>query len=63
MTDFEHARGPFTISTDPRRFDVDAVHAYLTRSYWAEDLPRAIVKRSIAGSRCSTELARSAARA
>ncbi len=52
MTDFERTRGPFTISTDPRRIDVDAVHAYLSRSYWAEDIPRAIVEKSMAGSLC-----------
>ena len=52
MTVFERTRGPFTISTDPRRIDVDAVHSYLSRSYWAENIPRAIVERSIAGSLC-----------
>ncbi len=52
MTAFERTRGLFTITTDPKRIDVDAVHAYLTRSYWAENIPRAIVEKSIAGSLC-----------
>jgi len=50
MSDFERTRGAFTITTDPRRIDVDAVHAYLSRSYWAEQIPREIVARSIEGS-------------
>lgn len=29
-----------------------AVHAYLTRSYWAEGIPLEVVERSIAGSLC-----------
>lgn len=48
----ETARGRFEISTDPSRIDRDAVHAYITRSYWAEGIGRDIVARSIAGSLC-----------
>jgi GNAT superfamily N-acetyltransferase len=40
----------FTISSDPAVVDVDAVHAYLCTSYWAEDIPRDIVARAIANS-------------
>jgi len=40
------------ISTDPSRLDVDAIHAYLRRSYWAQGIPRDIVARSIANSLC-----------
>jgi ribosomal protein S18 acetylase RimI-like enzyme len=32
--------------------DVDAIHAYLTRSYWAEGIPKDLVARSMAGSLC-----------
>jgi GNAT superfamily N-acetyltransferase len=42
----------FFISTDPAQIDVDAVHAYLTRSYWAEGIPREVVAKSIEGSLC-----------
>lgn len=52
MTEFTRTRGPFEISADPRRIDVDAVHDYLRRSYWAEDIPKAIVEKAIAGSLC-----------
>jgi GNAT superfamily N-acetyltransferase len=32
--------------------DVDAVHAYLTRSYWAEGIPREVVAKSLERSLC-----------
>lgn len=44
--------GTFIISTDPSWLDVDAVHAYLTRSYWATGIPREVVARSLANSMC-----------
>lgn len=43
-------RGPYLVSTDPARLDLDAIHAALTRSYWAEGIPRHLVARSLAGS-------------
>jgi N-acetylglutamate synthase-like GNAT family acetyltransferase len=43
-------RGEFTISTDPAAVDVDAVHAFLSASYWAEGMPRETLERAIAGS-------------
>jgi GNAT superfamily N-acetyltransferase len=43
-------RETFEITTEPARMDVDAIHAYLRRSYWAEGIPREIVARAIAGS-------------
>jgi N-acetylglutamate synthase-like GNAT family acetyltransferase len=42
----------YLISDDAARIDVDAVHAYLTRSYWAENIPREVVTRSLANSLC-----------
>jgi GNAT superfamily N-acetyltransferase len=42
----------YEISTDTARVDVDAVHAYLTRSYWAEGIAKAIVAKAIASSLC-----------
>ena len=44
----EWTRNEFSISTDPARLDVDAVHAYLTASYWANGITRESVERSIA---------------
>jgi ribosomal protein S18 acetylase RimI-like enzyme len=45
-----HERGEFTITTDPAAADVDAVHAFLSRSYWANGIPRETVARAIANS-------------
>ena len=42
----------YLISDDPARLDVDAIHAYLMRSYWAEGIPRDVVARSITNSLC-----------
>ncbi len=48
----EHHRDDFTVSTDPTRLDVDAIHAFLTTAYWCEGIPRETVARSLAGSLC-----------
>jgi len=42
----------FAISTERARQDVDAIHAYLTRSYWAEGISRERVERSLDASLC-----------
>ncbi len=42
----------YDISTDPARFDLDAIHAYLTESYWSPGIPRETVARAIANSLC-----------
>ena len=42
----------YDISTDPSRLQLDAIHAYLTRSYWSPGVPREIVERAIAHSLC-----------
>lgn len=47
----EWTRDGYTISDDPARVDVAAVHRYLTEeSYWARGVPRDVVERSVAGS-------------
>ncbi len=45
-------QGRFEISSDVSRLDIDAVHAFLTRSYWAEGIPRHLVAESISRSLC-----------
>jgi GNAT superfamily N-acetyltransferase len=40
------------ISDDTALLDLDVIHGYLTRCYWAEGIPREVVERSIAGSLC-----------
>ena len=44
--------GKFLISTDRSKLDLDAIHRFLTRSYWAEGIPRETVARSIENSLC-----------
>ena len=44
--------GPYTISDDPARLDLKAVHAYLRRSYWSQDIPFEVVERAARGSLC-----------
>src|SRR3954463_13585235 len=44
----EWQRDGYTISDDPARVDVDAVHRYLSEeSYWAPGVPRDVVAKSI----------------
>ena len=40
------------ISTDKSKLDVGLIHDFLRHSYWAEDIPLAIVEKSIANSLC-----------
>jgi GNAT superfamily N-acetyltransferase len=42
----------YEISTEPTRLDVDAIHAFLSRSYWSPGVPRAVVERALANSLC-----------
>ena len=45
-------RPPYEITTDPARFDVDAVWRWLSTSYWAAGVPRELVERSIRNALC-----------
>ena len=42
----------FSLSLDPSRLDIDAIHAFLTESYWSPGISRDVVARAIAGSVC-----------
>ena len=49
----EWTRGEFTVSTDKRRLDREAIHRFLSAdSYWAREIPREVVDRSIENSLC-----------
>lgn len=48
----EYHKDNFVVSTDPARLDLDAIHAYLSRSYWAEGRSKEVVARSIQHSLC-----------
>lgn len=42
----------YEISTDKTRLDIDLIHRFLATSYWAAEVPREIVERSIEHSLC-----------
>lgn len=42
----------YRISFDPEDQQLDVIHGYLTRSYWAEGISRNIVARAVANSLC-----------
>lgn len=42
----------YEISTDPTRLDVPLIHGFLSTSYWARDIPRSVVEKSIRNSLC-----------
>lgn len=48
----EYQKDIYTISTDPARLDLDAIYAYISRSYWGIGRPRDIVAKSIKHSLC-----------
>ena len=42
----------YEVTSDKSRFDVDAIHAFLSQTYWATGIPRATVERAIENSVC-----------
>jgi GNAT superfamily N-acetyltransferase len=40
------------ISTDPERLDLDVIHGFLKSSYWAKNIPRPLVEKSVRNSLC-----------
>jgi GNAT superfamily N-acetyltransferase len=48
----ECRRGEFTVSTDRKLIDLDVVHDFLTKCYWAKGISRDVVARSIENSLC-----------
>lgn len=47
MSHHEWKREDCVVTTDPARVDMDAVHGFLTESYWCPGIPRETVQRSI----------------
>jgi len=45
-------RDGFTISTEKEKLDIDVIHSFLSRTYWAEGISKEIIRRSIEGSLC-----------
>ena len=48
----EFKKGEYTISNDMSKLQLNAIHGYLSRSYWAKDIDFAIVKNSVENSYC-----------
>ena len=48
----EWTKDDFRISTDKEKIDIAYVHQFLSRSYWAENIPLDVVRRSVNGSLC-----------
>lgn len=42
----------YEISTEAGRFDLDLIHEFLCGSYWAQNIPRAVVEKSLEHSLC-----------
>jgi len=42
----------YEITLAPDRFDLEAIRAFLSRSYWAEGIPRETVRKAVANSLC-----------
>ena len=40
-------RGPYLVSDERARLDLELIQAFLSRSYWAPGIPRAVVARSL----------------
>jgi GNAT superfamily N-acetyltransferase len=52
-TVIELRRGPYVLTTDPSRLDLEEVHRYLTEeSYWARGLHRDLLERAVRNSLC-----------
>lgn len=48
----EWKRDGLLVSTAPEKQNVDAIHVFLTRSYWCEGIPRDVVEGAVRGSLC-----------
>ena len=52
MAFLSYRKDDFTVETDPSKLDVGAIHAYLSRAYWSEGIPRDVVDKALANSLC-----------
>jgi len=48
----DFTKNGFIISTEKEKLDIDLIHLFLTRTYWAEGISKEIIRRSIEGSLC-----------
>ena len=43
----QYQKDNFTVSTDPAKLDRTLIHDFLSNSYWAKNMPREILEKSI----------------
>ena len=43
---------PYEISSDPKRLDTMAIHAFLSGTYWSPGVPLSVVERAVRNSVC-----------
>jgi GNAT superfamily N-acetyltransferase len=48
----QYTNGQYWITTETEKLNLDAIHAYLSRSFWAEGIPKQTVAKAIANSLC-----------
>ena len=48
----ETTKGQYWITTDPKKLDLDAIHEFLSRSFWAEGIPKETMAKAVANSLC-----------
>jgi GNAT superfamily N-acetyltransferase len=48
----DERRDGYSVTTDKGRLDIEAIHAFLTRSYWSPGVAIETVRRAIANSLC-----------
>jgi N-acetylglutamate synthase-like GNAT family acetyltransferase len=48
----DFTKNGFIISTEKEKLDIDLIHSFLNRTYWAEGISKEIIRRSIEGSLC-----------
>jgi GNAT superfamily N-acetyltransferase len=46
------AMQPYEISSDPTRLDTNAIHAFLSETYWSPGVPLSVVERAVRNSVC-----------
>lgn len=48
----EYKKDHYLVSTDKSKLNISIIHSYLSRSYWAENIPKEIVAKAIENSLC-----------
>ncbi|WP_100643711.1 GNAT family N-acetyltransferase [Alteromonas facilis] len=46
------SRDGFFITTEQAKFDMDVIHRFISNSYWAEGMPRALLEKAVKNSWC-----------